>query len=163
MKRVLRSLELFLPEKKFIIPYTPDPYWAMWSPTFTVSEKPNKVKRQLFRLDTTLTQYDWREVIKSKYREFFSKGVCLKDLKEIFQISYHTSDITYITIKTPFLRKSRPRQSPYRMQKLRIFSKTTQVVVKPFQPRTNNTKMFLFPSYIMVNVSRTLKKSPFLV
>ena len=73
MKRVFRSLELSLPENKFIIPYTPDPYWAMWSPTFTAPEKTIKVKRHLFRLDTTLTQYEWREVIKPKYREFFQK------------------------------------------------------------------------------------------
>ena len=73
MKRVLRSLELSLHENKFIISYAPDPCWAIGSPTFTVSEKPNKVKRHLFRLDTTLTQYEWREVIKPKYREFFQK------------------------------------------------------------------------------------------
>ena len=73
MKRVLRSLELPLHENEFIIPYTPDPYWAMWSPTFTVPERPNKVKRHLFRLDTTWPQYDWQEVIKPKFREFFQK------------------------------------------------------------------------------------------
>ena len=47
--------------------------WAMWSPTFTVPERPNKVKRHLFRLDTKLTQYDWCDVIKPKFREFFQK------------------------------------------------------------------------------------------
>ena len=73
MKRVLRSLELPLHENEFIIPYTPDPYWAMWSPTFTVPEGPNKVKRHPFGLDTTCMQYDWREVIKPKFREFFQK------------------------------------------------------------------------------------------
>ena len=49
----------------------------------------------------------WRNQAKMSW--VFSKSVCLKDLKELFQISYHISDITYITIKTPFLRKSRPR------------------------------------------------------
>ena len=73
MNRVFRSLELPLHENESIIPYTPDPYWAMWSPTFTVPKRPNKVKRHLFRLDTTWTQYDLREVIMPNFREFFQK------------------------------------------------------------------------------------------
>ena len=32
-----------------------------------------------------------------------------------------------------------------KMLKIQILSKTAQVIVKPFKPRTNITKMFLFP------------------
>ena len=90
IKRLLKSLKLFLHENHFFIPYTPDPYWGLWYFTFNASEGPNQVKWHLLRLDAMLTQYDWCEVISQNFVSFFTKRLFERFEKttSIF-MSYH--------------------------------------------------------------------------